>query len=285
MLFNYTIAQIDTTIWYPLQIGNIWQYNYAINVSESYGLTIEVTSDTTINEKVFYKIRYEDKYIFQRVENNNKVWEYNILTNQEYVRYDFVSPDKSVWNLDSINGQYGIYETFPDYISIYGDSLISKVYNSAYIDTNSSKKDTSWSPMVDGMAIIITKGLGITEYGQGINWGSFVGARINGYKIGEITNISESIISNTSIILNQNYPNPFNPQTTIEYTLSNAGNVSLKVFDILGREVATLVNEFQNAGTHHSTLSALHYNLSSGIYFYRLQSGSYSSTKKLMLIK
>jgi len=106
------VAQIDTTIWYPLQTGNIWQYDYEINVSESFLLTIEVISDTTINEKVFYKIRYGNKYIFQRVENNNKVWEYNVLTNQEYVRYDFISPDKSVWNLDPIHGQYGIYETF-----------------------------------------------------------------------------------------------------------------------------------------------------------------------------
>jgi len=139
--------------------------------------------------------------------------------------------------------------------------------------------------MVDGVAIIITKGLGITEYGQGINMGSFVGARINGYILGSITNVSESITSNNSIILNQNYPNPFNPETTIKYTLPSAGNVSLKVFDVLGREVATLVNGFQNAGTHHSTLSALHYNLSSGIYFYRLQCGSDYSVRKLMLIK
>jgi len=85
--------------------------------------------------------------------------------------------------------------------------------------------------------------------------------------------------------LEQNYPNPFNPETTIKYILPSAGNVSLKVFDVLGREVATLVNGFQNAGTHHSTLSALHYNLSSGVYFYSLQSGVYCSTKKLMLIK
>jgi len=85
--------------------------------------------------------------------------------------------------------------------------------------------------------------------------------------------------------LEQNYPNPFNPETTIKYVLPGAGNVSLKVFDVLGREVAVLVNEFKNAGTYHLTFSAKQFSLSSGVYFYRLQSGVYNSTKKLMLIK
>ena len=98
----------------------------------------------------------------------------------------------------------------------------------------------------------------------------------------------ESIPSHFS--LSQNYPNPFNPETTISYTIpSNVKgetiNVTLKVFDVLGREVATLVNEFQQAGTYNSKFSIINYKLSSGVYFYRLQSGSYSETKKLILMK
>jgi hypothetical protein len=83
--------------------------------------------------------------------------------------------------------------------------------------------------------------------------------------------------------LSQNYPNPFNPSTKIQYTLGNAGLVSLKVFDILGREVASLVNGRQEAGSYIVPFVAN--DLSSGVYFYRLQTGSFVSTKKLILMK
>ncbi|MEW5844433.1 MAG: Ig-like domain-containing protein [Bacteroidota bacterium] len=85
--------------------------------------------------------------------------------------------------------------------------------------------------------------------------------------------------------LEQNYPNPFNPTTVIGYQLSKAGNVSLKVYDVLGREVATLVEAFQHAGHYKIMLSADNYHLSSGIYFYRLEAGNFVSTKKLILLK
>ncbi|MFH1194857.1 MAG: T9SS type A sorting domain-containing protein [bacterium] len=85
--------------------------------------------------------------------------------------------------------------------------------------------------------------------------------------------------------LSQNYPNPFNPTTVISYQLSVNSQVSLKVFDMLGREVVTLVDEFQNAGIHHSTFSILNYSLPSGIYFYSLRAGEFYQTKKMLLIK
>ena len=81
----------------------------------------------------------------------------------------------------------------------------------------------------------------------------------------------------------QNYPNPFNPSTTITYHLSTASIVKLTVFDILGREVATLVNESQKAGAHTITFDGAR--RSSGIYFYQLQAGSYRAVKKMVLMK
>ncbi|MCS7210102.1 MAG: S8 family serine peptidase [Chloroherpetonaceae bacterium] len=83
--------------------------------------------------------------------------------------------------------------------------------------------------------------------------------------------------------LAQNYPNPFNPSTAISYQLPTATNVVLKVYDMLGREVATLVNARQEAGRYQVTFNAT--NLASGIYFYRLQAGSFVETKKMMLVK
>jgi YVTN family beta-propeller protein len=83
--------------------------------------------------------------------------------------------------------------------------------------------------------------------------------------------------------LEQNYPNPFNPSTTINYSLSQVGSVTLKVYDVLGREIATLVNERKAAGSYTAIFSADRF--SSGIYFYRLQSGNFVQTKKMMLVK
>ncbi|MBS1514569.1 MAG: T9SS type A sorting domain-containing protein [Bacteroidetes bacterium] len=85
--------------------------------------------------------------------------------------------------------------------------------------------------------------------------------------------------------LSQNYPNPFNPSTVIRYQLLVAGNVSLKVFDLLGKEVATLVNEKQNAGSYDVDFNSTEYNLPSGIYFYTLNAGDFKETKKMVLVK
>ena len=83
--------------------------------------------------------------------------------------------------------------------------------------------------------------------------------------------------------LMQNYPNPFNPSTTISYSLPKNGLVTLKVYDILGSEVAELVNEVKEAGNYSVTFNASE--LPSGIYFYTLNSGNFMATKKLILLK
>jgi hypothetical protein len=86
-----------------------------------------------------------------------------------------------------------------------------------------------------------------------------------------------------SYSLNQNYPNPFNPSTTIKFGIPKAGFVELKVYDILGREVATLVEDPFEAGVYQVTFDASL--LSSGVYFYSLRSGDFTETRKMLLIK
>ena len=85
--------------------------------------------------------------------------------------------------------------------------------------------------------------------------------------------------------LEQNYPNPFNPSTTISYQLPEASDVTLKIFNTLGEEVATLINnEYKSAG-EHSSLFIVNSSLPSGVYFYKMTSGNYSETKKMLLLK
>mgnify|MGYP000324279970 FL=1 len=83
--------------------------------------------------------------------------------------------------------------------------------------------------------------------------------------------------------LGQNYPNPFNPTTNINYSIDQAGLVTLKVYDITGREVATLVNNRENAGDHSVTFDAT--NLASGVYIYTLQANGLRLTNRMTLIK
>ncbi|MEW5797564.1 MAG: T9SS type A sorting domain-containing protein [Bacteroidota bacterium] len=93
-------------------------------------------------------------------------------------------------------------------------------------------------------------------------------------------NTENSIVN---FFLSQNYPNPFNPSTVISYQLPVTSNVTLKIFDMLGREVATLVNEGKSAGSYDVTFDAK--NLSSGIYFFQMRAGEFAQTKKLIFQK
>jgi hypothetical protein len=95
--------------------------------------------------------------------------------------------------------------------------------------------------------------------------------------------ISLTVPVPTEYELTQNYPNPFNPTTTINYQVPADGFVTLKVFDLLGREVVTLVNEQQKADYYKVGLDASR--LASGVYFYRLQGGEFTAVKRLMVLK
>ncbi len=112
---------------------------------------------------------------------------------------------------------------------------------------------------------------------------------INNGKIRKISGISltgideEPVINPTQYKLSQNYPNPFNPNTTIQYAISSRQFVTLRVYDVLGNEVATLVNEYRDAGNYETEFSAS--KLSSGVYYYQLRAGSFVETKKMIYLK
>jgi len=116
----------------------------------------------------------------------------------------------------------------------------------------------------------------INQYGTG-QWSSVFGFK---------TEVTSAVSNDNSLpkdfCLEQNYPNPFNPSTIISYRIPNSGKVSLKIFDVLGKEVAVLVDEVKSAGSYSVEYFT---NLPSGVYYYTLTSGEYSSTKKMVVIK
>ncbi|MBN1302388.1 MAG: T9SS type A sorting domain-containing protein, partial [Melioribacteraceae bacterium] len=100
-----------------------------------------------------------------------------------------------------------------------------------------------------------------------------------------VTDVEETYTSSTPDLYNlsQNYPNPFNPSTIIEFSLPKENYVKLSVFNILGQEVATLINGQRNAGVHSVSWNAD--NLTSGVYIYRLEAGANTITRKMTLLK
>jgi hypothetical protein len=134
-------------------------------------------------------------------------------------------------------------------------------------------KDTSWARQPDGANTWVK----LTPVTRGTTNGGTVDVRDDAPIVSTFT-------------LMQNYPNPFNPSTVIRYTVGGIGsqasgfsNVRLVVYDVLGRQVALLVNEAQQPGEHSVRFDAA--NLTSGVYFYTITAGNFTATKKLMLLK
>lgn len=100
-----------------------------------------------------------------------------------------------------------------------------------------------------------------------------------------VYNLAETIVfgAPNKFALEQNYPNPFNPSTTITFSIPQKSEVSVKIFDILGKEITTLVNETKDAGKYDVNFNAS--NLASGVYFYSIKAGNFNETKKMTLIK
>ncbi len=119
---------------------------------------------------------------------------------------------------------------------------------------------------------------------------SFITSRISNLKT-QLAQLITGVTDNggntlpSSFSLAQNYPNPFNPETVINYSISKSGFVTLRVYDALGKEVTTLVNEYKAAGSYNSVFSSAKLNLSSGIYYYKLIANGFMQVKKMILLK
>jgi predicted acyl esterase len=116
-----------------------------------------------------------------------------------------------------------------------------------------------------------------------LNSSTYIDIPVKGAAVLEPTADNDINLNPDKFELAQNYPNPFNPATTINYSIPSAGNISLKIYDIAGREVASLVNGYMESGIHSINFNAQ--NLSSGIYFYKLSAPGFTEVKKMVLVK
>lgn len=161
-----------------------------------------------------------------------------------------------------------------------GDTLIKGDFYAFAYDPVSRQFFTSTAPYTEAGSVTVYKASGekTTEFSTGLIPGSFY------FVYDEVaTSIDEEFADVTAFSLSQNYPNPFNPTTNIEFNLSESGNVTLAVYTMQGQLVATLAEGLYSHGSHTITFNAS--SLSSGMYVYRLTSGSGSQMKKMLLVK
>jgi len=164
-----------------------------------------------------------------------------------------------------------------------GDNLFMGTTNGfVYRTTNSG---VNWNNISTGLPTThINKMFILNNYmflGTGL--GNDNSGVFKGLASGIVTSFNPQSEAINTYSLSQNYPNPWNPTTTIKYSIPKSGLVTLKVYDITGKGIATLLNENQSPGTYSIDFQGAE--LSSGIYFYRLQAGNYSDTKQMILIK
>ena len=278
---------------YPLAIGNRWVYLTVsvVNPNIIYGVALnEVIGDSiAANGKLYYHLKDKDDHSLERVDTvDGKVYrfyEHPNLPESEYVIIDLFSEVGDT--LITFNpGSPGI----TSYLITTGIDSFYK-WGSTRLRKNFIQNTY---PVISHFAY--GEDLGMDHYtwamiGYSVYYErTLKGCIINGIVYGDTTltgiDDEENLIA-SDFKLEQNYPNPFNPSTVISYRLPVTSNVTLKVYDILGNEIVTLVNEEKSPGTYEVEFntSSIKHHPSSGIYFYQLKSGSFVETKKMVLLK
>ena len=165
-----------------------------------------------------------------------------------------------------------------------GEKISFFTQNGFLIDSLSYDDKEPWPSITDGGGPTLELKNPFVDNSQYFNWQASSGYGTPGEINGNYTSISSNIKNiPTEFRLYQNYPNPFNPSTRIKYSIPVDGNVKLKIYDVLGNELFSLIDEYKSVGVYELVFNSI--NLPTGIYFYKISSGSNSIVKKMVLVK
>jgi len=269
--------------YFPLHVGDVYKYHVNILGAPGYDYNRRIIKDTVINSKKYFLLSQTFPCIIGM-----------------FVRYDSASGNIYCWSTSG----YCTYSPFEPLI----DSLRARENDSAVVCYSVSKRfciDTG-STTLFGILIALKsfkmynfEGYSSVTYGYNFGvvgaiyhdfWSTeyhyIVGCYIDGVLYGDTTVTGIQQIGNTipeKYCLFQNYPNPFNPITKIKYQIAKLSYVKLVVYDALGRQLETLVNEQLKPGTYEVDFDDRGY--PSGVYFYKLDAEGFSSVKKMILLK
>ena len=270
----------------PFKVGNKWLFNveeYDNGISINYKMTKEIVDTVSANRFVINTKKYFENQIVDSTEY--WTWQDSAYSQSQYpnetgeILYKigqedyYISQYPNIWYYTNIvDTIFNIISEGAEYSYTFHMNLFSSTWGTK-VALKIGPYEYHLYSQGDGNYNITTENL--------------IGVRINNNILGDTSYLVTSIYESNSIVndfsLFQNYPNPFNPSTLIKYSIPNECFVKLKVFDLLGNQVTTLVSSEKSAGTHIVEFNSG--SLSSGIYFYRLESKGKFITKKMLLIK
>ncbi len=295
-----TIAQSDTLPealkYYPLQTGNYWEYaTYSYQIIPYYVdssfYSLKVTGDTVLSNNKSYKVLTRknipfDGYIskiYERIDSTTAcVYRFTddvLFTDNEYLMDSLLADSGDYFG----GSYYGFTSNQGIFLTLCLDKYEDSVLN--YSTEIRELEDESGIPATN---LFFAKGLGfINSSSCEFTCGAAVlkYASIDSVEYGTQITAIEDKNSNQpeDYILYQNYPNPFNPATYIVYSIPHPGFVTLKVYDAIGNEIKTLVNEEKNFGRYQVAFDGT--SLASGIYFCVLRAGDFIQTRKMLLLR
>lgn len=268
--------------YFPLEIGNKWEFSVldwdpTVPYSRTDTITIEVIKDTVMPNNIKYFVLNSYLILGDILRTDSLgIYYYDIFDSTDQLVYFFIAkvdePYKTGFQSGGDSAQVTLYSN--DSVLVLGRGVQSLGFSYSYLTGHNIVFAENIGPInihvpADGFS-------SVTDY-------ELIGYEVSGKSYGTLTNVEIETIGLKDYKLHQNYPNPFNPTTTISYSVPESQIVELKVYDLLGNEVANLVNEYKNAGNHSVQFNAS--NLSSGIYFYKLKTVNFVQTKKLILLK
>ncbi len=260
--------------YFPLQIGNIWQYSSADVFNPDMPLESKIIGDTLLSNGKHYSILSGITFgtSFLRQESS-KVYGYDRTDSTEYVLLDYAATLGDTLSHHS-KGQR---------TNIAGGKTPFSTPSSSYWWFYERAGSGPGSYIFYNWTIGDSIGLTAITIEPGNSW-NLSGALINGKLIGILTGIHTATPDiPINPILKQNFPNPFNPTTIIQFVLNKPSQIRLSVFNILGQEVSIVAKGQYSEGNHSIIWDASKF--SSGIYFYSLEASNYRESKKMLLIR
>jgi hypothetical protein len=276
----------DSTDYFPLHVGDFWRYKgdeqpwastkatdtISINGNKYYILSGILVWSWTVPYPDTVRLRADSNVVFYRNGSDHLFYRLNAAVGDTW-SYSLQTPSLTIEHVVTLAADLDSFQIKQG--PLLGTYHRVKVF---FNDTPNYSDGWSYDYLAPGLGLIFRD----TYLDRRVLYGATIGGELYGDTSTTDIKLTHAPIPSNFKLL-QNYPNPFNPSTTIGYQVPINSFVVLKVFDILGREVQSLVNERQSAGNHYVRFSAA--NLPTGVYFYRLQAGTFTETKKLTVLK
>ncbi len=294
LIFNFSFSQDTNIIKYlPLKIGNAWIYDWLGN-GNSGNVKLKITSSVQFNNHTYY--------YFEQTGNPCVCAQYShspfLIQLDNPIRIDSVTGN-IFWKFESCAWHFE--EKLYDSLKMIPSNFVNNACffvsvqdtNNVTVFGNNTKSKNAGEPVPTYYKFRrYAQNFGLISSVQGCSFStlctySLKGCVVNGVAYGDtaflvgINQISTEIPNKFSLF--QNYPNPFNPMTNVKFQIPNSGFVKLIVYDLLGKEIQTLVNKQLSPGTYEVDFEGS--NLPSGVYYYKFESGAFTETKKMVLVK